>query len=257
MAMDPKLAEFYGTNQEDVEKTAAAELAEGLAEGEQIDLDNVDPETLEEAAAAVLAGEGGEGEGAGEGGETAETGADGEGEEKTAAQEKVAADYEHADRMGRIMAHAYVQELRGIEKEAADAEAKKGFGAKAKETAGKAGAKAKEYGGKVMGAIKNNPKKSIAAGVGLAGAGIGAAAYKRHKKKKQASAEGESQTPNYDALVQLRAAEILQANGIDPETLEPIEGEKQAGAEGEDVLFAKVEQDAAALLQELGFTFEE
>jgi hypothetical protein len=95
--MDPKLAELYGTNtvdENDIEKLAAAQLAEELGEGQELDINDLSPEDIEAMASEVLASE----EGGGEDGDDA--------------QEKLA----EADYLGRVMAHAYVQELRGIEK---------------------------------------------------------------------------------------------------------------------------------------------
>lgn len=233
MSMDQRLAEFYGTNKsnEELEKAAAAEMAEGLAEEGDIDLDSLDPATLEAAAAAVLSGnEDGTEEQSDEGTEAAaETGDT----EKTAA-EKLAADYEHADKMGRIMAHAYYQELREIDK-----------------TAG-----AKEVAGKVGAHLKSNAK-TYAAGAG--GTAAGFAGGRMSKKEKKASAEGatESQTPAFDTLVQQRAAEILKENGIDPATGKALEPEKTASDDQMDVLAAKVNHDAHALLVSMGYQFEE
>ena len=98
--MDPVLAEIYGTNQvdeADLEKLAAAELAEELADEDELNVDNIDDDTIEQLAQQVL--EGGEQEYEEPGDEMSE---------------KVA----EADYMGRVMAHAYKQELDGIEKEA-------------------------------------------------------------------------------------------------------------------------------------------
>jgi hypothetical protein len=110
--MDPKLAEIYGTNDADLEKLAAAELAEGLANDEQLDTDGMTEEDLEAIAQDVLSA-------SAEGEEEAEA-AEGEAapeQEKTSAaeaQEKLA----EADYLGRVMAHSYVNELRELEKTA-------------------------------------------------------------------------------------------------------------------------------------------
>jgi hypothetical protein len=103
--MDPVLAELYGTNQvdeSDVEKLAAAQMAEELADDGEIDTDSMTDDAIEALAQEVL--------GASESEEPQAEVAEG-GEEMS---EKVA----EADYMGRVMAHAYVQELNGIEKEA-------------------------------------------------------------------------------------------------------------------------------------------
>lgn len=104
--MDQTLAEIYGTlDEQDLEKAAAAELAEELADDEEMDLDGLDEDDIEQLAASVL--------------EDSDEDEDGE-EVDDEFVEKVA----EADQLGRVMAHAMHQELRGIEKEA-------GFGSKA------------------------------------------------------------------------------------------------------------------------------
>jgi hypothetical protein len=110
--MDPQLAALYGTDEEtDTEKLAAAEMAEGLAEEEQFDVATATDEQVEALAQEFLASEGTE--------ETAEV-AEAE-EPKEEEQVKMSADEEaqeklaEADYLGRVMAHAYVAELRGIE----------------------------------------------------------------------------------------------------------------------------------------------
>lgn len=95
MPMNQRLTEIYGTEQgaeADLEKLAAAELAEQLADEGGIDLASLDPETLEELTREVM------------------------GEESSSDQEKVT----EADYLGRVMAHSYAQEMREIEKSAGD-----------------------------------------------------------------------------------------------------------------------------------------
>lgn len=227
--MDPKLAELYGTNQpmEDVEKLAAAELAENLAGEGGIDFSNLDPEEVEALAREVLEAQSGE-EGAPVGDE----------------QEKVA----EADYLGRVMAHSYNQEMRKI---AAD-EAKTSFKEKMKggfhKMKGKAQAaggymkgKATAAGGAAKAHVGRHPKKYMgAAGLGLAGAGFAAG-----RKSKKSSAEEQSAL---DTLATQRALEILEANGIDPN-----EQEKTSGAEPAEVLTAAVEARALEILAENGY----
>jgi hypothetical protein len=272
--MDPKLAEMYGTNQPDeadLEKLAAAELAEGLAGDDQIDVDNVSEEELEAMAQGVLEG----GEEQPEGDEPADED-----------QEKIA----EADYLGRVMAHSYVQELRGIEKEAsakgvAAAKATKALASTAKKMTNKAnkrmtfgqrasselrgvvqGRKAayheagQDLKSAVKGRIKGLPGKmstkerlqalgSAAKGVapelaaGSLAVGGGAYAAKKHMDK-ESSALG--------TLVESRAAQILEASGIDPETLQPMQ-EQEKVSDANDVLTAAVEQRAWELLDQLGF----
>lgn len=285
MPMDPELANFYGTNQEDTEKTAAAEMAEDLVdeEDEELDLDDIDPDLLEEAAAAILDGDGGD------------TAYESTGDE----EEKTAEDYGHADRMGRIMAHAYYQEAGLIEKQAGKfgnfaratkdiftgKQAREGFknakshgksaeqamllgrnvtakGSSSKAFKDKVGKKAAEHKAdqaKSRASAWRGVGKTTAAygGAGLLAAGVPLAIVRHHKNKTAAAEIDESATPNYDLLVQARAAELLEENGFSPETLEPMEYVKKASVSDDpSILEVKVEQDAIGLLEELGFTFE-
>lgn len=241
--MDERLAEIYGTGEEDYEKTAAAALAEGLAEDEGLDLDSLTAEQAEALAAEVLSGEGGEGDESGDEGD--------EGQEKMA----------EADLMGRIMAHAFWQENGQIKEAAkkkgwkahstgggAAASKKPGFlsrsSAKAEEfgrkgtdaigrnaaKAGKwVGGKAKSFGGHMM---KHRGKYGLGA-AGAAAVGGGVAAYKKMKKS--------SGTPNFDALVEARAQEIADELGVEKTSGSPF-----------DVLGQAVEQAALARLADAG-----
>ena len=104
--MDPKLAEIYGTNEVseyDVEKLAAAELAEELSESDDADIDGMTEDDVEALAAQVLAEEQGE--------EYDEEYSDESVDEES--MEKIS----EADYLGRVMAHSYVQELRNIDGE--------------------------------------------------------------------------------------------------------------------------------------------
>lgn len=118
--MDPKLAEIYGTadlDESDVEKLAAAELADGLTEDDSLDVDDIDEDTLEALAQEVL-----EASDEGDDGDEGDEGDEYDGDEDDGTEKVAEADY-----LGRVMAHAYVQELRGIEKEAADAAQRRGL----------------------------------------------------------------------------------------------------------------------------------
>lgn len=287
--MDARLAELYGTNQPDeadLEKLAAAEFADGLAEDGEIDLDNVDEETLEQLAQEVL--EEDEGEEAEEGeeegqektakGEEAE---EGEEEPSQEEQEKVA----EADHLGRVMAHAYVQELRGIEKEAAGgAKAffkgvlKKGKGAA--ESAGRAFRRGKKAVKGYHAAAKTEAKQAITGKRHVrSGADIGDAA-KMEKKERwksggkaaarflpHAAAAGTveegarrkfkkaaSATPALDALAAKRAQEILAENGIEVAGEEP---KQEAPPAAYDALAGAVEERAMKMLEAEGYKFEE
>jgi hypothetical protein len=236
MQMDPRLAELYGTNQDesDVEKLAAAQLAEDLADDGDIDLDDVDEDDLEALAQSVLD----------DGDED-----DDEGEEKLA----------EADFLGRVMAHAYVQEMRGIEKGAAKDDRSGKFG-----KAGKLSKRSKKgrLGLTIGGHVRAKGRKlgrALAGGRGAAGfkervlgragqrgkvwgarggaAGLaGAAGYGAYRGlRKESSAfetlaiqraeemldeGGVSDSSPYDVLgaaVERRALEILAANGYEVE----------------------------------------
>ena len=245
--MDKTLAEIYGTNQsdDDQEKLAAAAAAEELTEDGAIDLDGLTEDDLEEMAAEVLASDASE-----------------ETEEETEEvdedmQEKVA----EADQMGRIMAHAFVQERREIEKVA--------FLDKAKAQAGKASNAiergerkiekkvvkgAKWAGGKIQAgakaavnskagefALKHGKKagkfalKHRGKGLLLAGA-AGGTAY----ATKEASA--------FETLAEQRAQEIFEASGIQEPGTETTKY---------DVLADAVEQRAAEILAEAGYEMVE
>lgn len=206
--MDPRLAEIYGTNEEvsDTEKTAAAELAEKLAGEDETNMDNMSDEEIEALAQEVLsADEQGEGE------QETETETEQDGE-------KVAADkVAEADFLGRVMAHAYVNELKSIDKEAsADSKVLKKVAAMPPQFMKKNGDKDE----------KKEDKKE-------------------EKKEKKSSA--------LDTLAGQRALEILKANGIELE--EEKQEEKQASKA--DVLAQAVEARAIELLKAEGFTFEE
>lgn len=254
--MDAKLAEIYGTNtpeEGDVEKLAAAELAEKLAGDESMDLSELEPEQIEALAAQVLAGE--------EGQSDEET----EEEEKTAGdenQEKVA----EADYLGRVMAHAYVQELRGIDKEAGlkDMGGKvmghlKNLGSKAKAGAKAAGGKAKAVavkgkdkavaGAKATGAHVKRNAKTYGAGAGGLAAG-GGAGYMAGKKKKASGASA------LDTLAEQRALEILRESGIEVDAQEEVK-EASITEDQAAVLQQAVEARAVEMLKANGYTLEE
>ena len=100
--MNEFLAELYGTPEnigggDDLEKNAAAEFLVKLAAEEGVDLDTLSDDEVGELLAEIEQGEG-----------------SGEAEVEDETQEKMA----EADFLGRAMAHAYVDELTEIEKEA-------------------------------------------------------------------------------------------------------------------------------------------
>lgn len=277
--MDPKLAEMYGTNQpnaEELEKMAAAELADGLAEEGQVDLNNLTEEDLETMAQEVLAQDEGE-----EGAEYTE-------QEKTSeAQEKLA----EADYLGRVMAHAYVQELRGIEKEAAErlgpyeeGPAEKQHVPRETEPASRAKhgpdvtrtdkamnklrdvksaikAAPGQYGRAMRGSGAGGWKGALGMGAGgkraaqvwgarggtaAAAAGLAAGAHHMYKKHKEKNSSA------MDTLVEARALEILEQSGIDPGSLQPVDQQEKTSAPANEVLGSAVEQRAWDLLGSYG-----
>jgi len=264
MPMDPQLAAIYGTNQDesDVEKLAAAELAEELAdEGEEVEESDLSDEEAEELAQQLLAAEGEEG--AEQGDEEDEEGAAVEepGEEE---QEKLS----EADYLGRVMAHAYTQELRKIAA-VGDSSAYEGkdtasraqkVGGWARRQGHRAAGAAKAFGKHFKGGDKWSLKGQHAgktwgarAAVGAAAGAAGYGAYRKFKgkgKKKQSAAEPSA----LDILAERRALEILAENGIDPTQ----EQEKTSASEPEmEALGNAVEQRAYALLQANGYIQEQ
>jgi hypothetical protein len=244
--MDPRLAEIYGTNEDtsDTEKLAAAELAESLADDDDVDIDGMSDEEIEALAQEVLSSEEG----------------DEDDEEYDEDTEKIA----EADYLGRVMAHAYVNELKGIdydsqEKLAAKAAARrvaKAVVRKAKKAGpgamtrlyrrlkSRVGAlreagslkarrlkkKLKVMGGEAKAYAKRHGKAM--AGAGLVGLGGGIAAG---RMSKQSSA--------LDTLAAERAMEILEENGalVDSEA---------------DLLAQAVEERALEMLEAEGYSFE-
>lgn len=321
MPMDPQLAAIYGTS-DDVEKVAAAETAEELEEQGDLNvaaLSDEDAEALaqqllgeEEAAVEEPSEEEEEQEAAGdeESDEAAveepeeegtakmssaaeeaveeETEEDAEADEEEVveaegaekvAQEKLA----EADFLGRVMAHAYHQELRKIA--AAEAEAEKtagdyGEGEKKEHKriargAGRFGAAVGSVMGGVAGAASGG-SKAARAGKAVAGALGGAAAYgglsyaasrgsnrvwraiggkgKEHKKEAAAEEVQEQEISAFDRLALQRAEQILaeaQAQGEATEKTSAADDAQMAA------LQEKVEARAWEILEANGFVAEE
>lgn len=283
--MDQTLAKIYGTNEEvqDAEKLASAELAEKLAEGEELNLDGLSTDDLEALAQQVLSA------GADEGAEEEQTEEQVESEdaeeEKTAsseAEEKLA----EADYLGRVMAHSYVQELKNIEKTAnavTDAASKAVSKGKAVARLGKMKLKKapgaiKEYHkgalqdlkdavkGSTMATGKSGGKREFALGAKgrAAKAGKGLAKFAPHAAVAGGAALGakkmmdkKSEAEEISALDQLaieRAKEILAENGVE------LQSEEKTAALSEEqvaVLQSAVQARAEELLVAEGFSFEE
>lgn len=287
--MDPKLAAIYGTNQEtdaDLEKLAAAELAEGLANDDEVDTDGLTEEELEAVAQDVLNAS--SEEGAEEGGNI-----DGE-QEKTSAAEQAQEKLAEADYLGRVMAHSYHQELQKI----AAAEQEKTAGMTSGQRVGQA---VKSKGGKFLSSLgdiasgkqaregfaaakkskgtadaaKAMASKSImsAKGKERAGAAIGKHMGAAAEAKKSgmrgaakttalyggaaaaaggaAAAMKKKQSSAMDTLVEQRAMEILEASGIDPDELAEVDGQEKV-SDPREALASAVDERAWALLGQYG-----
>jgi hypothetical protein len=277
--MDQWLASVYGTGGggDDLEKTAQNMLLQKLAEEEGVDLSGLDEEQLAALAQEVL-GEGQQEQ------QMAEPTAE-EQEEYLAkeAQQK----FEEADFLGRVMAHSYTQELEKIatEKQAdvseegaahvspserprkgpgffskvksklqRGAEATENFGRKGTDAIGGAAAK----GGK--GIAGSRVGKAVATGAkafgghmgrhrgkyGLGGAAA-ALAYGGHKAHQALSKEASA----FEKLAEMRAAEILQANGVDPSTGAPME--QQTQQDPNEQFGNALDSRALEILQENGY----
>lgn len=243
--MDPVLAQIYGTNNEasDLEKLASAQMEEDLS-NDGMDLDGAGDDDIEAMAQAVLNDIQGEEQG----------------EPENDVDDETMAKVAEADKLGRVMAHSMWQELGQIKEAGKAGVARKAAGRVATALGRAAGyashpLKAAEIGArKVRRAageavkkgekvIKKNPKKSV--GAALAGGvalGVGGEAARRHMSK-DASA--------LDTLAEARALEILEANGIDPSTLAPMQ-EKVAAGDPAARLSSAVEQGAWDILAQYG-----
>jgi hypothetical protein len=296
--MDAFLADMYGTNEivggnaGDVEKLAQAKFLDHLIKEETgLNYDQVDPSTIVKVAAEIFGAnsliktaEDAEEAAPEEKAEEAEEKAE-EAEEKAEeaveeeakeAQEKLA----EADYLGRVMAHAYVNELAAIEKNASAKDTVVGAAKKVKDWASKP---AKSYertrthgavnkAGKRPGrftalkaAIKENPYQALAGGGALATAGGGAALgiNKLRKGKKKESSD-------LSAAVDARALELLKEAGyveepqIDFEEAAKIKAWEKLAEAGYDVdammkeaqAQQTVEQRALEMLAEAGYPVE-
>jgi hypothetical protein len=279
--MDAQLAAIYGTGQEvveenDIEKTAAAELLIKLAEEEGVDLNQFSDE---EVAGMIsdLYGQGGIEHTAED--LEAQAQAELEAQQQTQvvddeSQEKFA----EADFLGRVMAHSMVSELNEIEKQALSlAGAKEGLigagkavgGAVSragKAVAGKAGAAAERVGkggaeliGGKGSAARMNPVTAKRLGAGLLGAGaLGTAGTAMGVKKlvsgkKEQTKEGSA----LEALAQQAAFEMAKEAGYIDEDgnalveIQQPEQEKQASQ-----LEQVVQQRALEICAEAGLPVE-
>jgi len=248
--MDQWLANIYGTGGgDDLEKTAQNMLLQKLAEDEGVDLSGLSEEQLQALANEVL---------------NDEEQADQEQQEQQEQQEltpeeteeylakEAQAKFEEADFLGRVMAHSYTQELEKIAR-IRDIPAKalskfKSLGKKVDTGAQRLGKKVFKGVARTHGEEEAmSPRTARAIGYGTAGgstATVGGGAYSAKKHfEKDASA--------FEKLAEMRAAEILQANGIDPSTGAPAEQQQQ---EAPDEQFGQaLDNRALEILQANGY----
>jgi hypothetical protein len=200
--MDNWLAQIYGTAQaDDIEKTAQIHLLAKLAEEQGIDINTLSDDQINALASEFLD------DGSQQAAPQAATQvaaapvAAAPAFDANALAKEAQAKFEEADLLGRVMAHAYTQEL---EKIAAEKEKTAGrFGAVAAK--GKAfGASAKQHAGKAVEHVKGHKGHYGAAAAGLA------AGEAHGRMRKHASA--------FDKLAEMQAAEMLSAAGFDPST---------------------------------------
>lgn len=271
--MNSFLADMYGTREtigadssqdQDVEKLAEAQLLDQALQAEGVDVDNLDAGTLlkvaynlfgEDSALVKAATEEAGDEGLEEEPPAKEKKETKEETEEETDEEKAAS----ADMLGRVMAHAFVQEQSMITKEALSlGGAKEGVSAalkaikaapgKARDVAETAAYKLKspgrtfkhvrqEEGAGVPKALLETMrahKGMTGIGAGTAAAGGGVALKKKLEKKNSA----------LDAIAEERALEILKEAGVETEAV-PTEEEKLAAA---------IEQRAWEMLAENGYT---
>lgn len=275
--MDEQLAQIYGTNQgtydeEDLQKTAAAELLVKLAEEQGVDLSQFNDDEIAELITELYSGETKTAEDKKdekkEEHEKKETPAE---EKKEEAKEKAA----EADFLGRVMAHAMVQELNSIEKEAA----LKDVPGKVKEHAGKlwerirgGATKAKEHFETVGEGARALATGKTRGGTAVSRKGIakelatelkpeakvlgGAAALETARRlgKHQGEKRAEAESSALQTLIEKRAYEILAGSGWvndQGELLPPPQAEKQASA-----LEQTVDVEALKLLEANGYPVE-
>jgi hypothetical protein len=164
------------------------------------------------------------------------------------------AKFEEADALGRVMAHAYVEELDKIasvrEQEKTAAMSHHVGGLKAGGTPRSVADKARNFAlkAKMKGRahVEDNAKKYVAGGAAAAGFGAGRAS----KREKTASSAA------FEKLANDRAVQILQALGIDPTTGEQVQQDvdpQQMQQQGEPDFGQALDQRALQLLADAGY----
>ena len=265
--MDQWLAQVYGTGTQDttvdLEKVAQAAILEKLAAEGGYDLSGLTEEQAVELANELMAQGGGEQPQQAQG-QPQQQQAQGEPSDEEIEEQlakEAQAKFEEADFLGRVMAHSYTQEMQKIA-----AKLPEGVEGPNKTFRGDVGRGARAVGGAISGAVhrggellaggakmmdpshpggatvragntailknlaaggagQSEALKSMGARAGaaalLAGGAYGAKKLLSHKTEKTKEAS------IFEKLALDRAAEVLQANGIDPETGEPIQQEQQ------------------------------
>lgn len=204
----------------DAEKAASVFLFQKVAEDDKIDLDAMNPEDVQELynyfLAEVLPGM---------------IGSDEEKKASAAEVEEAQAKLAEVEVLGRHMARSFHDEQQKIAAGINPVQAAKNIG------------QAGVY------LARNHPGKAALIGAGgLATAGGAAYGAKKLKDKMTADKTTEASAPGiFDKLANERALEILQANGVNPET----------GAVEEPSLDDLVNARAIEMLQAAGYTFEE
>lgn len=249
MSMDPWLAKVYGTAggeaATDLEKTAQAMFLQKLAAQENIDLSQLSPEQQEALVQQILAAgqqpTAPQGQPQPQGQPPMQAAPQGQPQpqgdpsmDPAQVQElmmkEAQAKFEEADFLGRAMAHAYVNELEKIAEEGKLPAFMQGGGT---DKSSKTGAE---------------PSKT------------------EKEKSKSDKTEKTKTAALIEKLAEARAAEILVANGINPETGEPLEAQPQQPAapqgdtpapDAEQQVQAVVDQKAVEMLKAAGYQFEQ
>lgn len=252
MSMDKVLAEIYGTGGADLEKLAAAELAEGLAADGNMNMDNLSDADVESLAQQVLDDVNGQSQ-----------------EEPQAdAEDEVMAKVAEADKLGRVMAHSMVQELGYIKTAAGENHpessqfSKQTIPEKAKEVVQNAKKAVTEGAAKAVEKAKGTrvgqhvAAHSVGYGRAAKATGAAGAAYGLHRAAKAMYGGKSKKSSALDTLAEARAMEILEQSGIDPSKLEAVQ-EKTSGADPAEVLGAAVDSRAWEILAQYGVVPQE
>jgi hypothetical protein len=248
------MSELYKTAAEGCDEDKKADGEEKSSEGVPPFFAKKDESGDKETKDESKGGESKEGAGDESRPESGESADDKAGKESSESAEKVA----EADFLGRVMAHAMVNEMRQIEKSASaqDAGQEKDAGKLdfLKNLGNKAKGAGKAVGAAAKGQMEKHPFRSSAA-VGAATGGAAAAVQKKMSKGKEK--KGSADVSALDQLAQQRALAMAkeagwvdeQGNLIAPPA--PQAEEKQASA-----LDIAVEQRALELLESNGFPVE-